>query len=64
MSLTLSRKIGETIVIGDVVIEYASRKGDRVRLRIAAPPEVKVRRGELPALTTERISHEEDCAGR
>jgi len=47
--LVLSRKRGEGIVIPgcSVTITIAAVKGDRVRLSIAAPPEVAVLREEL-----------------
>jgi carbon storage regulator len=50
--LVLSRKIGETVVIGDdVQLKVLSVKGNRVRLGIGAPPGVvTIRRGEIPPL--------------
>jgi len=54
--LTLGRKIGEEIVIGDnIVIQVLDIRGSReVRLGITAPPEVRIdraeRRQETPAL--------------
>jgi carbon storage regulator len=46
--LVLSRKVGETIVIGDqIVITLAAIRGNRVRLGITAPPHVLIQREEL-----------------
>jgi carbon storage regulator len=46
--LVLSRKIGEEILIGDNIrVTILSTKGERVRIGIAAPPEVRVDRYEL-----------------
>jgi carbon storage regulator len=46
--LVLSRKLGEVIVIGDHIrITIVAVLGDKVRLGIAAPPEVIVDRQEI-----------------
>jgi len=46
--LVLSRKIGESIWIGDdIVIRIADVKGDMVRIAIDAPKEIKIYRGEI-----------------
>ncbi len=46
--LVLSRKIGEAIAIGpDIIVEVVAVDGDRVRLGITAPEEVRVFRKEL-----------------
>ena len=46
--LVLSRKVGEAIAIGtDVTIEVIAVDGDRVRIGITAPEEVRVFRKEL-----------------
>jgi carbon storage regulator len=46
--LVLSRKPGETIIIGDSIrITIVAILGDKVRLGIAAPPEVIVDRQEI-----------------
>lgn len=48
--LVLTRKLGETIQIGDsIVVEVAAIKGNRVRIAIKAPDDVDIRRGELDA---------------
>ena len=48
MALIISRKETETIVIGQAVVTIDKVSGNRVSVRIAAPPEVHIRRGELP----------------
>lgn len=46
--LVLSRKVGETIWIGeDVEIVIAEVKGDQVKIGIQAPRSINVIRGEL-----------------
>lgn len=46
--LVLTRKIGETIVIGDnIVIKVVNIQGDNIRLAIEAPKEIKIYRGEI-----------------
>lgn len=45
--LVLSRKVGEMIRIGDVSVAVIEIRGDKVRLGIEAPPEVKVHREEV-----------------
>lgn len=48
--LVLSRRLGESIVVGDNVVVTVSRiQGNQVRLCISAPREVAIRRSELPA---------------
>lgn len=46
--LVLSRKKGESIVINDeITITVVELRGDKVRIGIAAPPEVPVHRLEV-----------------
>lgn len=46
--LVLTRKLGESIQIGDsIVVEVAAVQGKRVRIAIQAPDDVEIRRGEL-----------------
>jgi carbon storage regulator len=45
--LVLTRKAGERVVVGSVVIEVLEVQGRRVRLGINAPQGVKVVRQEL-----------------
>ena len=46
--LVLSRKLGETIVIGNgITVTVVEVKGERVRLGFTAPPEVSIHREEL-----------------
>ena len=52
--LVLSRRLGESVVIGDdVVVTVLEIRGDVVRLGVDAPREVQVRRQELLAQVTE-----------
>jgi carbon storage regulator len=46
--LVLSRKIGETIVIGECIrLTILTIKGNQVRIGISAPPDVRVDREEV-----------------
>lgn len=46
--LVLTRKLNETIVIGDAVrVTVVGIRGGQIRLGIEAPPDVKVMRQEL-----------------
>ena len=46
--LVLSRKVGEVLTIGENIKVYVTQiKGDRVRIGIDAPKEVRILRGEL-----------------
>ncbi|MCG8606494.1 carbon storage regulator CsrA [bacterium] len=53
--LVLTRKLGETIVIGDdIVIKVVDIHGKQIRLGIEAPTEISIFRGEI----YERIKNE------
>ncbi|MFQ5752366.1 MAG: carbon storage regulator CsrA [bacterium] len=53
--LVLTRKLGETIVIGDdIVIKVVDIHGKQIRLGIEAPTEISIFRGEI----YERIQQE------
>ncbi|MDR3349187.1 MAG: carbon storage regulator CsrA [Acidaminococcales bacterium] len=46
--LVLSRKISESIVIGDnIIVRVADIRGDTVRIAIEAPRSIKIYRGEV-----------------
>jgi carbon storage regulator len=46
--LVLSRKLHETILIGDnIKLTITSIKGDQVRIGISAPPDVQIHREEV-----------------
>ena len=50
--LVLSRKEGETLVIGDSVVQVVRAGKGRVRLAIAAPRGTPIMRGELTRVAT------------
>jgi len=46
--LVLTRKIGEQIIIaGDIRVTVTGLSGDRVKIGISAPPDVRIVRAEL-----------------
>jgi len=46
--LVLTRRVGEEIIIaGNIRVTVASIKGDKVRLGVTAPPEVRIDREEV-----------------
>ena len=58
--LVLSRKPGEKIVIGnDITITVVEIKGNRIRVGIDAPDEVRVLRGELACWQNEPAARTE-----
>lgn len=55
--LLLTRKMDETIVIGEsVVVRVVSVNGGRVSLGIDAPLDIRIRRGELAAAPVVAVS--------
>lgn len=47
-NLVLTRRIGESILIGDdIVVEILSRRGKQIKLSIRAPEDIVVIRSEL-----------------
>ena len=53
----LTRKVGETILIGEGMIEFLVTKiqGNRVTVRVTAPREIDIIRGELRGQQSESI---------
>ena len=45
--LVLSRKFGESIMVGNIQVTVVSISGDKVRLGVEAPKEVPVHRREV-----------------
>jgi carbon storage regulator len=59
--LILTRRVGETVMIGnDVTVTVLGVKGNQVRIGVNAPKDVAVHREEI----YERIKREEDPEGR
>ncbi|MBN1380244.1 MAG: carbon storage regulator CsrA [Deltaproteobacteria bacterium] len=53
--LILTRKLGETITIGDdIVITFLDIKGKQLRVGISAPKNVSIHRGEIYQLIQEQ----------
>ena len=62
--LILSRKVGETVYLNeDIEIKIVEVSGDKVRLGIEAPKDVKVLRSELRQ-TLLRLTHSRICLVR
>lgn len=58
--LILTRRVGETLMIGDSVsVTVLGVKGNQVRIGITAPKDVAVHREEI----YQRIQHDEDGKG-
>jgi carbon storage regulator len=54
--LVLSRKVGDEIIInGHIRITITALKGDRVRVGVSAPPEVRIDRVEVHQKRQQRV---------
>ncbi len=59
--LILTRKESEQICLGDeIVITVVRLSGDKVRIGVSAPPQVKVIRSELKELDARAIDAEDE----
>ena len=45
--LVLSRKLGESLIVGEIEIKVTEISGDRVKIGIEAPKSLKIMRKEL-----------------
>jgi carbon storage regulator len=61
--LILTRRVGESLVVGDeVIVTVLSVKGNQVRIGIAAPRNVAVHREEIyERVQRERLSAGDEC---
>lgn len=55
--LVLTRKKDEKVLIGDIVVHILRVGGNFVRLGIEAPPDVNIKRGELPIKSDAERDH-------
>jgi len=63
--LVLTRKLGETIVIGDdIVIKVVDIHGKQIRLGIDAPTEISIFRGEIYERIQEENKRSLDTTGK
>ncbi len=62
--LILTRKLGESILIGDEIsIHILEIKGRQIRIGITAPPHIVVHREEIYRLIQEQNRHALEAAG-
>ena len=61
--LVLSRRKGESIVIGNAVLTLLDTGRGRVRIGIEAPPDLAVMRGELVHTTAAHVADPEVVPG-
>lgn len=63
--LILTRRVGETLMIGDeVAITVLAVKGNQVRIGISAPKEISVHRKEVYERIHQHPKHNEDDEGK
>lgn len=63
MALVLSRKVNETLIIGNARVTVVRVTGDTVRLAIEAPRDVNVVREELCEELVEELCNGSQCEG-
>jgi carbon storage regulator len=63
--LVLTRKLGESIIIdGNIRVTVTAINGDRVRIGIVAPPDVRVNREEIQRRLAEFAEQEDPVVAR
>ena len=63
--LILTRRVGETLMIGDdVTVTVLGVKGNQVRIGVNAPRDVAVHREEIFERIRQEKTHEEEASGQ
>ena len=61
--LVLTRKVGESIIIdGNITVTITAVEGNKVRIGVSAPPQVRVDREEIHRARCEFSDHEHNSA--
>lgn len=57
--LVLSRKVNQTLVMGEITVTVTRIEGNRVLIGVQAPDEVRVMRGELKPDSVRKVKLKE-----